>query len=967
MESKKISLLLFVALLQFGQRAEAVITHATDPSPLGKVCVLVGDGWTPGDPKVRLAILDNGPAGKVGLHTGTLPAGAKTESVKVVSEDSQVLSCELPGKGYRVAALQVWQGTEWSKSFIVNRARIDWLSTDQAAPGDRVRALGRSLVDLNLYGEEGRGEVPVSHGGYIPSGTRVVLRNASSIEFSCKVEMASAYDVHFRLPGDLPAGDYEVYLHNGLGGTAGWSEPQTLRIAARDAWPSKVFNIADYGAKGIFAELGGKNGRTHGMHDDSDAVEAALKAARDNGGGIVHFPAGSYMLTRTMALPKRTVLRGESRERSWIWFPDGIDHGTRKQGEACAVGFMGQSDFGIENLSIHGVYNTLLIAAPLQNANARTWKDIEHGTPGADNVFVRNCYVYQEPTYRYHHRKDDPLLSDERLGGPDSTWGMRAAIALRGDNVSVTDCQIKGGGMPVMLMGCRHATVARNRLYTGTAANGLGVYGGFYPQDPMPDKCIFEDNEIRPGTSRNHSGFWNHWTGSRYYFARNYFQLFWVCDVEGILFHGGGTQAILDVKEADGNQLLCEKTGPAKASWECVVVKGRGLGQSRMIVGVADNKLILDHPWDLEPDAGSRVAVLQCPTFKDHIIEDNRLEDTGAGIHCWGDGIGWMVDGNRLTRSGGIVFDTCSFDSRPWSGVYFMQVLRNVVDQGRFHGHIGDVWTTGYSGTGYYRTFLDGVLANVGHVFRHNLHKNDSGMAFWAREYFRDGQVPSKATTDVGLVVEENRFEDSQIGIDMRDGVRAVLKNNVFDNGDEHVRREARYYVGKAVAESFRKIDIDQSVVPVVRVNFSPEDAPGAEGILTDSGEAFEPRGGGVEFGWSKDNRVSFRKRDISEDPLVDTLAMFRKDVSWEYALGNGQYEVTVVLGDAQYGGDAYELDIEGVPACKDLVLAPGEFKLFTLRVDVADGRLSLTSGDNRTGPGQTRINCLNIRRIKEQ
>ncbi|MCD6393261.1 MAG: hypothetical protein J7M40_07110 [Planctomycetes bacterium] len=43
-------------------------------------------------------------------------------------------------------------------------------------------------------------------------------------------------------------------------------------------------------------------------------------------------------------------------------------------------------------------------------------------------------------------------------------------------------------------------------------------------------------------------------------------------------------------------------------------------------------------------------------------------------------------------------------------------------------------------------------------------------------------------TTDIGLVVEDNRFEDSKVGIDMREGVNAVLKNNVFDNVDEHVR-----------------------------------------------------------------------------------------------------------------------------------------------------------------------------------
>ena len=93
----------------FDRRAEAVITHVSDPAPLGKISTVVGDGWAVGSPQVRLAILDNGPAGTPGSFTAELPVGTKTESVGVVREESQVLTCELPGTGYRGAALQVWE------------------------------------------------------------------------------------------------------------------------------------------------------------------------------------------------------------------------------------------------------------------------------------------------------------------------------------------------------------------------------------------------------------------------------------------------------------------------------------------------------------------------------------------------------------------------------------------------------------------------------------------------------------------------------------------------------------------------------------------------------------------------------------------------------------------------------------------------------------------------------------------
>ncbi len=430
-----------------------------------------------------------------------------------------------------------------------------------------------------------------------------------------------------------------------------------------------------------------------------------------------------------------------------------------------------------------GVYNvrsTIAFAAPLSNPSSGGWAKLDGRN--ATHVFVRNCYVFQEPTYRYHYRKNDPFLTSQRMGGPDSSWGQRAAIALKGGHLSVTDCVVKGAGMPVMLVGARYSTIARNRLFTGTAANGLGIYYG-------REKCIIEDNEIRPGSSRNHSGMWFHHTGSRYYVARDYVQLFWVCDVEGILFHGnGGKQAILNVQKAAENRVTCKSVGPARPGYECVVIKGKGLGQRRTIVGVSGSTLTLDRPWDVSPDSQSRIVVLSLEPFSDNIVVDNRLEDIGAGIHLWGAGLGWMIDGSHLTRSGGVVIDTCSI-GRPWSGAQFMQVLRNVVDQGRFHGHIGDVWTTGYTGTGYYRSYLDGCLANVGHVFRGNLQKNDSGIAFWVREYLKKGQKRTETTTDIGLIVEENHFKNCQIGIDIGTGVSAVLKDNVFDNVDQHVRK----------------------------------------------------------------------------------------------------------------------------------------------------------------------------------
>ncbi|MBM4078465.1 MAG: peptidase, partial [Planctomycetes bacterium] len=135
----------------------------------------------------------------------------------------------------------------------------------------------------------------------------------------------SGYDVHFRLPKDLPTGEYEAFVHNGYGGPAGWSNALKLTVRAAQVWPTKQFNVREFGAVG------------DGKADDAPAIQAALDAASANGGGIVLLPPGSYLINKTLTVAPRTVVRGNSRERTWIWLPNGVHYGTREAGLAVEV------------------------------------------------------------------------------------------------------------------------------------------------------------------------------------------------------------------------------------------------------------------------------------------------------------------------------------------------------------------------------------------------------------------------------------------------------------------------------------------------------------------------------------------------------------------------------------------------------------------------------------------------------
>ncbi len=142
-------------------------------------------------------------------------------------------------------------------------------------------------------------------------------------------------------------------------------------------------------------------------------------------------------------------------------------------------------------------------------------------------------------------------------------------------------------------------------------------------------------------------------------------------------------------------------------------------------------------------------------------------------------------------------------------------------------------------------------------------------------------------------------------------------------------------------------------------VNFQPVEAPIPTRYLADTGLVFGARGGGLSYGWSSSHTDVSRDRNIHPDQRLDTLIHFHQGQTWEFALPNGLYEVTVSIGDAQYGS-THTLNVEGVNYWNTLSLVSGEFRELTQQITVAgNGRLTLDQG--AAGEMATRINFIHI------
>lgn len=141
-------------------------------------------------------------------------------------------------------------------------------------------------------------------------------------------------------------------------------------------------------------------------------------------------------------------------------------------------------------------------------------------------------------------------------------------------------------------------------------------------------------------------------------------------------------------------------------------------------------------------------------------------------------------------------------------------------------------------------------------------------------------------------------------------------------------------------------------------VNFQSDEATTPTRYLRDTGDVFGERGGGFSYGWSSDHVDQARERSAVADQRFDTLIHVEAGQSWEFALANGQYEVTVAVGDPANDDGVHTVNVEDVNYWS-AVPDGGAPQVMTLEVTVSDGRLTIDSG--AAAEKATRLNYVHI------
>lgn len=711
----------------------------------------------------------------------------------IAQRKGECLTLDVPVGEFGALALQVTDTFDPAAAWIANRPRLDWALSSQATAGRELRVHGRGIVSREHYPTADPAN-PVSYGGLLEGRTRVVARQVGGSEFvDIPVARASAYEAWLEIPSTLAPGEYEIFAHNGLGGPVGWSEPLRISVCAPEPWPAKVFAVEDY---------------LDSTRSVDDAIARALVDIASHGGGVLAFATGVYRITKTIELPRRTVLRGAGADRTLLTLP--VNNGPAEP----IIMITGDGDFTIEDVRLLGVYAAKLIVAPALHPEtfdeamnlSFSWSDVR-----ARNITIRRCFIEQRPRHNFYRRSDSPeysqFMRDWIADAYTQDYKGFTAIHLKADDIVIEDCTVWGGGSCVVLPGCSHVHIARNTLKVGV--NGHGVYAMGHLDWPdnhagNPDsvgakirgnyssQILLEDNLVTACSDRARDLVYFIYGCEDCHVARNRIGDIQVNgDAEGLAFHlwsAKWAKPRLRMSSPTTGQIIDPEGEVANECLDGAVVEvldGRGVGQTRTVTARSGNVVELDRPWIIAPDEASVISFTAPPPFRRMVLTDNHVWNTGANILLWGNSSDVVLDGNTSSDNGHMTVWSIRLaaDQKVWGGAAFTQFIHNrsemawnnPQDEDRLLDCFGAVLSNPSS---KHPTAEQLGYDFLGLIIRDNVCANQSGIVF--RKTFPMGKDSDWQVDDAGIVIERNYIADSTMGVVIEQGAMAVERGNVF-------------------------------------------------------------------------------------------------------------------------------------------------------------------------------------------
>ena len=550
---------------------------------------------------------EDGPADLGGTDRKVVSVNGKMNlSVDLLMQNRQSVKFIIPSNFQDgVYSVRLTDKNKQTNDFYVNIPMVNWAISEEglkATIGDYLRIQGKNLLRAGVAGQA----VLISSDG------KNVIR--------VKVEKAfDDYSVSVNIPANTPAGDYHLYYHNGRGGTSAWSEPLKIAVVAKTAclWDKKIFNVKDFGAKG------------DGENNETAAFRAALEAAGQYGGGTIFVPRGRYMLTGELILSPYTMLKGESKELTHIfWNP--LNWDTNELPNSL---ISGTHHFAVKDLVLWAsrAWGIIMLTGPVN----------EQGNITLENLVVRQSSVLGGMVYQVKVNRD--IVEAET----NSRW-TKTGIILRGENLKVRNCDFNSSGMYTFF------AVSGFIQNCKFERNGTGINQPYMLVHPKG--LIFEDCYKHP----DGYGYAASIDESRnMYEARNVIPFNYTNDREAMTFDGGSGAYAGKIGSANGKTITLP-VGASTYQWIAnkwiggglYIIEGKGTGQFRRITRHTLASIELDYPFLVQPDSTSVISITT--VRKNFFYVNNEVTDAGA-YQFYGSAQNCVISGLKMRRCNGIV------------------------------------------------------------------------------------------------------------------------------------------------------------------------------------------------------------------------------------------------------------------------------------------------------------------------
>jgi parallel beta-helix repeat protein len=710
--------------------------------------------------------------------TGASSVDISLASISLATVDvvDNVVTAQLPASA-TADLYAMWVSTDQGTAgpVYVNRPEPHWVSDLAPYQGQQVRLFGRNFLNPTLGNSTG---VSIS---LVPVGGNAAL--------PAQVVAATAYTIDFVVPSAAVTGDaYVVQVGNGAGGPLGvavLADNEAFTITAlnanitavnaliglKDSWLASVptgqtFNVVDYGAVG------------DGSTDDTTAIQSALNAAGSQGGGIVHFPAGTFAFSATLMVADNTIVVGGGPDQTILEYVGG---GPTKL--VLHTGGVTQT-MGMANLSV----NCSLIRPATDSTRYIfgyiTGINFNSGT----GCFLKNVNV---------------TLSD---GLGVNLIGVLATVVIEDCNINVTHTP--------MSVTSRRARLRGNTLTNTMRPGLLCAASGTLPSHWWIESNTFVGHNIIAVEGNPHPN----WTESQAtrehrvmdlpsnsgtYVGANtttgHFGTPNDNDGEGLLWQGVIRVALGTVSSATSTTLTdttATLTAGALTGYWVAIVSGPGVGQVRRIVANTATQVTIDAPWQVLPDTSSQYTIDGGVAYQVLVVDNNLQAGTNkGGIVLYGKHYDCVVDNNTLANTGGVwLGGTLVAPIRADFG-YYPTVINNTIsgasnaDNGKYCVTIGPASDGGcrpaYSDGGPYAVVYYGAEVRNNHLTGIGTSLPSNELNVWSKGsgiMVSSSTEPSVTVPIVqGIIVEGNTVTNTLAGVHLSDAAYdTVLHNNTF-------------------------------------------------------------------------------------------------------------------------------------------------------------------------------------------